>query len=313
MWPLSLGCTSWKRVRSVTIVYAPADAEVSDRDRRLSLFAGNLFVYGPRPSSVAFCRTSRGVIEDLFGDEPEWAQQRMSETRFAALFETAAQRFRSVVTEVAGSLVADMGCDPAATFFGAPSLTTTTGHGFLAHGLAVRQHPHRDTWYAASPSQLNWWVPLYDLDANSSLAFHPQYWDLPVKNNSGDFDYEEWCDAISTNQTFVAAEPFAQPRSLDPIELTPDIRIACGAGGVVLSSVAQLRSTVPNETLQTHFTVNFQTVNEADLESGAGADNLDASPRGSYLSTFVRCSDLSPIPGELVRRDLARRSVHCLN
>jgi hypothetical protein len=287
--------------------------EVSDRDRRLSLFAGNLFVYSPRPSSLAFCEASRRVVEEMLGEEPGWAQQRMSETEFAALFETAAQTFRRIVPKLASAMVADLGCDPGATFFGAPSLSTTTGHGFIAHGLGVPQHPHRETWYAASPSQLNWWIPLYDLDASSSLAFHPRYWDLPVRNNSGDFDFEEWCDPMRTYQTPVSAGPLEQPRSLDPIELTPDIRVACAAGGVLLSSVAQLSSTVPNETLQTHFAVSFQTVNEADLESGSGAVNIDASPRGTLLSSFVRCSDLSPIPRELVRREMARRSEHCLN
>jgi hypothetical protein len=156
-------------------------------------------------------------------------------------------------------------------------------------------------------------VPLYDIDANPSLAFHPRYWDRPVKNNSRDFDFEEWRAAVLTNPNSTAGEPFAQPRSIDPIELTPEIRIACAAGGVVLSSVAQLCSTVPNETLQTHFAVNFQTVHEADLESGSGAANIDASPQGTSLFSFVQCGDLSPIPEELVRRELWHRAEHCFN
>ena len=95
----------------MTIVYAPADMEVSDRDRRLSLFAGNLFVYSPRPSSLAFCEASRRVVEEMLGEEPGWAQQRMSETEFAALFETAAQTFRRIVPKLASAMVADLGCD----------------------------------------------------------------------------------------------------------------------------------------------------------------------------------------------------------
>jgi hypothetical protein len=297
----------------VTIVYAAEDVDISDQDRRLSVFEGNLFVYGPRPCTSALGESSRSLIEQVFGQEPVWAQQRMSEAEFATRFERAAKVFRAIAPELAGAMVTGLGCDPNATYFGVPSLTTTTGHGFIAHGLGFPQHPHRGTWYSASPSLVNWWVPLYDIDANPSLAFHPRYWDEPVKNNSGDFDFEEWSAAVLTNPNSVACEPFAQPRSLDPIELTPDIRIACAAGGVVLSSVAQLCSTVPNETLQTHFALNFQTVHEADLRSGSGAANLDASPRGTSLSSFVRCSDLSPIPKEIVLRELAHRSEHCFN
>ena len=249
----------------------------------------------------------------MLGDEPVWAQQRMTEIEFATLFKKAAERFRSIVPDLVVDMVTDFGCDPDATFFGATSLTTTTGHGFMAHGIGVPQHPHRDTWYAASPSQLNWWVPLYELDSGTPLAFHPQYWDHPVKNNSEDFDYQEWYEAIESDQSFAATSPFAQPRSLDPIELTPDIRIACAAGGVVLSSVAHLSSTLPNESLQTHFSISFQTVNQDDLETGFGAANLDAAPQGTLLSSFVRCSDLSPVPGELIRRDLARRGERCFH
>jgi hypothetical protein len=290
-------------------VHSLTDAEVPDRERRLSLFSGDVFVYSPRPSTLAFCSASRNVIEQMLGPDPIWAQQRMSETEFAVLFKAAARSFGHIVTDLASTIVTDFGCDPAATFIGSPSLAATTGRGFIAHGLGVPQHPHRDTWYAASPCQLNWWVPLYDLDASSTFAFHPLYWDMPILNSSSDFDYEEWYDANRTGQSLVMTEPFAQPRPLDPIDLTPEIRISCPAGGVILSSVAQLYSTVPNETLKTHFSVHFQTVSEADLETGTGASNLDAEAQGTSLSSFVRCSDLSSIPEELVLRELERRRV----
>ena len=291
------------------IVHALTDEEVSDRDRRLFLFAGDVFVYSPRPTTLSFCGAARDVIEQMLGPDPIWAQQRMSETEFAVLFKAAARGFRHIVTDLAGSIVTDFGCDPATTFFGSPSIAATTGRGFIAHGLGIPQHPHRDTWYAASPCQLNWWIPLYDLDASASFAFHPQYWDLPILNSSSDFDYEEWYDANRSGQGLVMTEPLAQPRPLDPIDLTPEIRISCPAGGVILSSVAQLYSTVPNETQKTHFSVHFQTVSQADLETGAGPSNLDAEPQGTALGNFVRCSDLSPIPEELVQLELERRRV----
>ena len=75
-----------RRVRLVTIVYNPSDEDVHDLDRRRSLFEGNLFVYGPRPSTTAVCDASRW-IEQMLGDEPVWAQQRMTEIEFATLFQ----------------------------------------------------------------------------------------------------------------------------------------------------------------------------------------------------------------------------------
>ncbi len=291
----------------VALIHSLANLEVSDQDRRLHLFSGDLFVYAPRPSTLAFCAASRSIIEQMLGAEPIWAQQRMTEAEFAILFKAASRNFGHIVEGLASVIVADLGCDPTTTFVGLPSLVAMTGFGFIAHGLGMYQHPHRDTWYAASPCQLNWWVPLYGLDAGASLAFHPQYWDLPVQNSSKEFDFDEWFAANRTTQDFVAREPFAQPRPLDPIDLTPEIRISCPPGGIIISSVAQLYSAVPNESLKTHFSVQFQTVSEADLEFGRGASNLDAEPKGTSLSSFVRCSDLSPIPRELVESDLRRR------
>lgn len=291
----------------VPIVHFLPKAEIPDRDRRLALFSGDLFVYEAQPNTLSFCHAARNDLEKTLGPEPMLAQQRMSETEFPILFKAAARNFSQIVTELAAGIVSDFGCDPSTTFIGESCLAATTGHGFMAHGMGVPQHPHRDTWYAASPCQLNWWIPLYDLDASSSFAFHPQYWDSPIENSSADFDYGQWPGPLWNDDSFPAVPVLSQPRPLVPIDLTPDIRISCPAGNVILSSVAQLYSAVPNETLKTHFSVHFQTVNKSDLESGAGVVNIDAEPRGTSLSSFVRCDDLSPISPRLIELELERR------
>lgn len=290
------------------IVHALTDAEVSDDERRRSVFSGNLFVYSPRPSTLALANASRGVLEYCFGTDPEWAQQEMAENEFVAHFNDAAGTLARIVLPLATVVVGDFGCDPDATFIGAPSLVATTGMGFLAHGLGAPQHPHRDTWFAASPSEMNWWIPLHDLDASASFAFHPAYWDLPVENTSSGFDYHRWRENRRIRLDSGLADALAQPRPLEPIDLTPDIRISCPAGAVILSSAAQLYSAVPNETARTHFSVHFGVVSQADLQSGSGASNLDARPRGTPLSSFVRCSDLTPLPEDLIALELGRRS-----
>lgn len=291
----------------VPIVLSLTNAEIPDADRRLSLFSGNLFVYSPRPTSRALCATACSMLERVLGPDPVWAQQRMGEAEFASLFVDAARSLAAIVPELASAIVADFDCDPERTFVGGSTLSASTGLGFLAHGLGVPQHPHRDTWYAASACQLNWWIPLYDLDASASFAFHPRYWDLPIHNNSRNFHYDEWRQAMEVDPVVSVEERLSHPRPLDPIELRPDIRISAPAGGVIISSVAQLYSTVPNETSKTSFSVLFQTVSETDLEVGAGPSNLDAHPQGTSLASFVRCSDLSPIPQELIDRELDRR------
>jgi hypothetical protein len=230
----------------------------------------------------------------------------MTETEFSILFKGAVRNFgrRELVMNLIRSIVADLGCDPGTTYLSYPSLTAMTGSGFLALGIGEARHPHRDTWYAASPSQLHWWISLYDLDATSSLAFHPQYWDWPVANSSIDFDYREWQKAERGNE--IGPGTLNQPRPLESVTLSPEIRIASPAGGLIMFSSAQLYSIVPNDSLKTYFAIHFQTVNEADLVDGAGAPNLDAQPRGTSLASFVRCDDFSPMPAHVVEHETRR-------
>jgi hypothetical protein len=292
---------------TVPIVLSLIDAEIPDVDRRVSLFSGNVFVYSPRPTTRALCASAHSILERVFGPQPVQAQQRLSEATFSSLFVEAASQLADIVPELASAVVVDFDCDPESTFVGGATLSASTGLGFLAHGLGIPRHPHRDTWYAAAACQLNWWIPLFDLDSSASFAFHPSYWDMPVHNNSGEFRYDDWVDSMRQITAMPTEERLSHPRPLEPIDLHPEIRICCPAGGVIISSVAQLYSAVPNETSKTHFSVHFQSVSERDLEAGRGAANLDANPHGTSLSSFVRCSDLAPIPRELVSLHLERR------
>ena len=48
----------------------------------------------------------------------------------------------------------------------------------------------QDSWYAGPIAQLNFWLPIFDVDKNSTLAFFPKYWNKAIKNKSKNFDYD---------------------------------------------------------------------------------------------------------------------------
>jgi hypothetical protein len=292
------------------IVYASTDQEISEKERRSSVFDGDFFVYGPRTTTVAISNYAASTIEQMLGAEPPSAQQRMSEAEFSILFNVALRNFRHrrSVMELVRSLLSDFGCDPSETYFSYPEITAITGQGFLAQGFGAPRHPHRDTWFAASPSQLHWWISLYEMDGMSSIAFHPRYWNWPVANSSSDFHYRDWEEAEDFAPDTALGATWNQPRPLEAVTLHPEIRIATIAGGLIMFSAAQLYSVVPNESLKTYFAIHFQTVNESDLLKGAGASNVDARPRGTSLSNLVRCSDLSPISPDIIRSAVERSS-----
>ena len=86
--------------------------------------------------------------------------------------------------ELIAGLLSELGCDIERTYFDVPRLRTMAHGEYLNAGLAYQFHPHRDTWFSAPHQQLNWWLPVYEIESENSMAFHPQYFDRPVRNSS---------------------------------------------------------------------------------------------------------------------------------
>jgi hypothetical protein len=86
------------------------------------------------------------------------------------------------------------------------------------------------------------------------------------------------------------------------MELDPQIRIIVPPGGVILFSSAQMHSTVPNTSGRARYSIDFRTVNLADLRAGFAAPNVDSRPVGTSLRDFVRGSDGAPMPDEVVQK-----------
>jgi ectoine hydroxylase-related dioxygenase (phytanoyl-CoA dioxygenase family) len=185
-----------------------------------------------------------------------------------------------------------MGCDPERTYLDVPRLRIATSHGYLTSGVAYAHHPHRDTWWSAPLQQVNWWMPLYDFNSESAMAFHPRYWDEGVRNDSSLFNYYDW----NTNQRKSASEHVKrdtrwQPHALDPLELQPEIRLVTRVGGTLAFSGAQMHSTVPNTSGRTRYSIDFRTIDIDDVEARRSAHNVDSEPTGTSLRDFKRLSD----------------------
>jgi hypothetical protein len=167
--------------------------------------------------------------------------------------------------------------------------------------VGYAHHPHRDTWYSAPLSQLNWWIPIYDIASESSMAFHPAYWSKPIKNGSNEFNYYEWNSSGRKDAAkHIKSDTRKQPKPEEPVELEPQIRFIVPAGGIVLFSAAHLHSTVPNTAGRARYSIDFRTVHLDEVESMGGAPNVDSAPVGTSLRDFMRCSDFERMPEEVV-------------
>ena len=199
-------------------------------------------------------------------------------------------------------ILIELECDPSKTYFDVPRMRTSTHSGYLTSGISYAFHPHRDTWYSAPACQLNWWIPIFQVESENIMAFHPYYCDHPLKNGSREYNYFEWNkESRKEAAKHIKADTRKQPKPEEPVNLEPQIRIVTPPGGILIFSGAQLHSTVPNTTQKTRFSIDFRTVHIEDVRNKTGAHNVDSECTGTTLRDYLRCTDFGKIPEELVK------------
>ena len=285
----------------MTVVYF--DSSVSDEERRERLFAGDLFVYAPTPASLELVAFAREMAEAAFAPHsPPDAQHNLEARSYvevlAGLKPTFINHPRS--KKLVSRVLAELDVDLDQTYFDVPRLRSMTSE-FLNAGLTLQFESHRDTWFSAPFCQVNWWIPVYDVEATNVMAFHPQYFSNGVRNSSRVYNYGEW---MATSRAAAAQqveqETRQQPQLEQDIEMQPDIRVITPPGGILVFSGAQLHTTVPNTSGRTRFSIDFRSVNRLDVEQRRGAPNVDSECTGTNLGDFLRATDLAHLPAELI-------------
>ncbi len=51
---------------------------------------------------------------------------------------------------------------------------------------------HRDTWASNVFNQINWWIPLHDVEESSSIFIVPEYFDKKISNNSKAWSFKNY-------------------------------------------------------------------------------------------------------------------------
>lgn len=281
------------------------DAPFSDDERRRELYNGQLFVFSPRYSTRALIEFVRGLVEEAFeGLDPETAQYQLSVEEYAEILGKLKPAFihHPESKRHIQSIFREMSCDLDKSYFDVPKMRSSTSDGYLTTGIAYAWHPHRDTWYSAPDCQINWWIPIYDIQLDNAMAFHPHYWSRPVKNSSSGYNYYEWNQLHRGAHVagYLREDPRPLPRPTEAFEREPEIRLICPAGGIILFAAAQMHSSVPNTSGKTRFSIDFRTVHLDDVVAKRGAPNLDNASTGTVMRDYLRGSDFSRIPEDVV-------------
>lgn len=279
------------------------DANISDAARREALYQGDLFVYSPTPATLALTELARSLLQEAFDPlDPETAQYEMTPHEYAQILAALKPRFihHPECKVLIPRILTEHGCDPEETYFDVPRLRTSTSDAFLTTGIAYAFHPHRDTWYSAAHCQINWWLPVYEMDTQMGMAFHPRYFEEPIENNSEVYDYYRWNAQSRANAaTHVGTDTREQPKPQIGVDHSGDFEIVTPVGGLTLFSAAQLHSSIPNNRGRTRVSIDFRTVSASDAAQRRGAPNVDSRCTGTSLRDFLRASDLHALQEDI--------------
>jgi hypothetical protein len=279
------------------------ESAFSDEERRQRLYAGDTFFYTPRPKAVELCELAWQLIQEAFHpiDPPE-AQFQMPVQKFVDILAALKPKFthHPQAKTLLRGVLEEVGCDTTQTYFDVPKLRIVTHGGYLTAGVGYAYKAHRDTWYACPPCQVNWWVPITNIEEKNAFVIHPQFFQRAVPNNSNQFDAYQWnADGRKNAARYVTEDPRPHPHLQAPLELDRQVLVG-RPGSIIMFSAQHLHATVPNEAGKTRFSIDFRTVHKGDVTAHRGANLVDSSATGTTLRDFLRATDNERFPEDVV-------------
>ena len=205
------------------------DSKMSDDGRRSEIYQGALVALSPGQGTLKLCELANELIRESFGvDDPLAVHETMPPQKMAEILAVLKPKFihHPKAKQYIQEILAETGCDLDKTYFDVPRMRTAFPGDYLKSGIAYAFHPHRDTWYSAPFCQVNWWMPVYDLNRENCMAIHPNYWDRPLRNGSNQYNYQKWNIESRFNAAqHVKGDTRVQPRPEEPVEFEPQVRM----------------------------------------------------------------------------------------
>lgn len=149
---------------------------------------------------------------------------------------------------------------------------------------------HRDTWGTNLYAQVNWWAPVYPIDASRTFAFFPEKFAQPIANDSADFDLAEVMRRLREAPGTMKAGQMT-PRPLETFDASAGQPVVIEVGEVIAFSAQHAHVGVRNRTPFTRISMDTRTLFIPDHVAGRGAPNVDGLARWRAPGMFRRISD----------------------
>jgi Phytanoyl-CoA dioxygenase (PhyH) len=280
------------------------DLDVPAPQLRQTIYQGDLVILTSLRSVGQFVDYTREELAELFKPyDPERAHEYFDKAAMADLLASWKPRFIHSATskELVCNIIREVGFCAEGTHYDLPKPRTSFPMGHLNTGIAYAFPWHRDVWYSAPAQQINWWLPVFTVRDDNCMCFDPRSFDRAVTNTSGEFDYYRNNTARLNTASQISDERQTRPAALNhtPVD---ELVVVPAPGAVMLFSGAQLHSSIPNTSGKARFSVDFRTVDVADLTAGRGAQLVDADCTGTAIRDFRRVADGAPFDEDTVIR-----------
>lgn len=270
------------------------DGGLKSGDLAGRLFSGRIVFFSRLPAVEALIFQTRAILQEVFaGSHPPTAFRELGEDGFRQAMRRAQRRFTASpeIEQHWTQALISAGAAPEATYRdrlvlrAAPPFDAPNGSGY------GRLPPHRDSWGAGLDCQINWWLPIYDITAERTMAIFPHAWNRKVVNDSAGWDPKR-----------ARREPGYPdlPTAREAVDWDGALPLVVPTGTLMAFSANHLHATVPNASGEARISSETRTVDRRHLSAGRGAPNLDRAPGEPATAWFRRldgASLLSDNPG----------------
>ncbi len=258
---------------------------------RKAIYDGCLFLVDSTTTSIALVEAVKAHVQAAFGWNFRNECLGLANDEFMARFtETRiAVREDKTIRRLIKTLMTEVGFPANENAIDVPRLRAVLPGGHKIEAAAPVYYAHRDTWYANPASQINWWLPLHEVDSENSFAFDEEVFNIELPNDSAAFDYNEWKAKVGFQNPSPPKEA-VYPKTTY-FESDKATHVICKEAQILLFSACQLHKTTENETSLARFSLDIRSVNLSDFKAGDGGPNDDNLSKGSTLTDYHHPKD----------------------
>lgn len=276
---------------------------MDDLQRGAIVFGGDVIVFRNTPAMQDLRARSvsliRAALED---DDPVTAHRRISPGDYALRAATLQMRHRKDpdIRTAWKDVLAQAGCALDALYWDWCHLRSLPPGDDNTARATRPLGPHRDTWCSNIYQQVNWWVTLFPLTADRSMALYPDYWTRPLRNSSAAWDLHEMRARLRPDPVEARARAKPDDYPVLPVPLEPpdtvnQLRVVVEPGDLLCFSGSHLHASVPNRTDLARFSLELRTVWRDDVRAGRAAPNVDGAAPHVASDWFKSVSDGAPL------------------